>query len=57
VLARKMRIDLPSRHAKGGYIPGVRTPITINGARMFADRAPPVHGEHTDEVLREIGEA
>jgi crotonobetainyl-CoA:carnitine CoA-transferase CaiB-like acyl-CoA transferase len=57
VLARKMRIDLPSKHAKGGSIPGVRTPITINGARMFADRAPPVHGEHTQEVLREIGEA
>jgi crotonobetainyl-CoA:carnitine CoA-transferase CaiB-like acyl-CoA transferase len=57
VLARKMRIDLPSKHAKGGSIPGIRTPITINGARMFADRAPPVHGEHTDEVLREIGEA
>jgi len=24
---------------------------------MAADRAPPVHGEHTAEVLREIGEA
>jgi crotonobetainyl-CoA:carnitine CoA-transferase CaiB-like acyl-CoA transferase len=35
----------------------VRAPITINGVRMFADRAPPVLGEHTQEVLREIGEA
>ena len=57
VLARKLRIDLPSKFAKGGSIPGVRSPITINGARMFADRAPPVLGEHTDEVLQEIGEA
>jgi crotonobetainyl-CoA:carnitine CoA-transferase CaiB-like acyl-CoA transferase len=57
VLARKMRIDLPSQFAKGGSIPGVRSPITINGVRMAADRAPPVHGEHTAEVLREIGEA
>jgi crotonobetainyl-CoA:carnitine CoA-transferase CaiB-like acyl-CoA transferase len=57
VLARKMRIDLPSQFAKGGSIPGVRSPITINGVRMAADRAPPVHGEHTEEVLREIGEA
>jgi glutaryl-CoA transferase len=57
VLARKMRIDMPSTFAKGGSIPGVRSPITINGVRMAADRAPPVHGEHTAEVLREIGEA
>jgi crotonobetainyl-CoA:carnitine CoA-transferase CaiB-like acyl-CoA transferase len=57
VLARKMRIDLPSTFAKGGSIPGVRAPITINGVRMAADRAPPVLGQHTDEVLREIGEA
>lgn len=57
VLARKMRIDLPSQYAKAGSIPGVRAPITINGVRMSADRAPPVLGQHTDEVLREIGEA
>jgi len=41
----------------GGEIPGVRTPITINGRRAAADRAPPKVGEHTQEVLREIGEA
>ena len=38
-------------------LPGVRSPITINGVRMAAERAPPTLGEHTDEVLREIGEA
>jgi crotonobetainyl-CoA:carnitine CoA-transferase CaiB-like acyl-CoA transferase len=57
VLARKLRIELPSQYAKGGAIPAVRAPITINGVRMSADRAPPVLGQHTDEVLREIGEA
>jgi crotonobetainyl-CoA:carnitine CoA-transferase CaiB-like acyl-CoA transferase len=57
VLARGMRIDLPSPYAKDGSIPGVRAPITINGVRMAADRAPPVLGQHTAEVLREIGEA
>src|SRR5215813_11143808 len=56
VLARKLRIELPSAFAKGGAIPGVRAPITINGVRMAADRAPPVLGQHTEEVLREIGE-
>ena len=57
VLARKLRIDLPSKFAKGGSIPGVRSPITINGVRMAAGSAPPTLGEHTEEVLREIGEA
>ena len=52
-----VRIDLPSKFAKGGSIPGVRAPITINGERMAADRAPPTLGEHTAEVLAEIGEA
>ena len=57
VVARDMRVDLPHPDAKGGSIPGVRTPITINGRRAAADRAPPKVGEHTEEVLREIGEA
>ncbi len=57
VIARGMRIDLPHPNAKGGSIPGVRSPMTINGRRAAADRAQPMVGEHTDEVLREIGEA
>ena len=31
--------------------------LLSSGVRMAADRAPPVHGQHTEEVLREIGEA
>jgi crotonobetainyl-CoA:carnitine CoA-transferase CaiB-like acyl-CoA transferase len=57
VIARGMRIDLPHPQAKGGTIPGVRSPMTINGRRAFAERAQPMVGEHTDEILREIGEA
>ena len=57
VIARGMRIDLPHPNAKGGSIPGVRSPMTINGRRAAADRAQPMVGEHTEEVLREIGEA
>src|SRR6476661_7738010 len=57
VVSRGMRVDLPHADAKGGKIPGIRTPITINGRRAAADRAPPKVGEHTEEVLREIGEA
>ena len=57
VIARGMRVDRPHPAAKGGSIPGVRSPITINGYRAAAQRPQPGVGEHTDEILREIGEA
>jgi crotonobetainyl-CoA:carnitine CoA-transferase CaiB-like acyl-CoA transferase len=56
VVHRGMRIDLPSEVAKAGTIPGVRTPIIIGGRPMAAERPSPRLGEHTAEVLREIGE-
>jgi len=56
VIARGMRLDRPHPAAKGGSIPGVRSPITINGRRAAAERAQPMVGEHTEEILREIGE-
>ena len=54
---RGMRIDPPSAAAKGGCIPGVRTPITLAGQPMVAERSSPRLGEHSAEILREIGEA
>jgi crotonobetainyl-CoA:carnitine CoA-transferase CaiB-like acyl-CoA transferase len=56
VVHRGMKLDLPSPAAKGGTIPGVRTPIIIDGEPMAAPRPSPRLGEHTAEVLREIGE-
>jgi crotonobetainyl-CoA:carnitine CoA-transferase CaiB-like acyl-CoA transferase len=56
VVHRGMQLDLPSAAAKGGKIPGVRTPIVIGGRPMAAERPSPRLGEHTAEVLREIGE-
>jgi glutaryl-CoA transferase len=53
---RGMRIDPPRAAAKGGHIPGVRTPIMIGGKPMAAERPSPLLGEHTAEILREIGE-
>jgi crotonobetainyl-CoA:carnitine CoA-transferase CaiB-like acyl-CoA transferase len=56
VIHRRMRVDSPSAAAKDGKIPGVRTPIMLDGVPMAADRAAPQLGEHTAEILREIGE-
>jgi len=56
VIHRGMRLDLPSDAAKDGTIPGLRTPITIDGTGMAAERPAPRLGEHTQEILREIDE-
>jgi crotonobetainyl-CoA:carnitine CoA-transferase CaiB-like acyl-CoA transferase len=56
VIHRGMRLEVPSAAAKAGTIPGVRTPIVIDGAPMAAERPSPRLGEHTAEILREIGE-
>jgi crotonobetainyl-CoA:carnitine CoA-transferase CaiB-like acyl-CoA transferase len=57
VLHREMRIDPPCSAAKAGSIPGVRTPIVIDGRPAASPRPSPRLGEHTQEILREIGEA
>ena len=56
VIHRGMKLEVPSAAAKAGTIPGVRTPIMIDGAPMAAERPSPRLGEHTAEILREIGE-
>jgi crotonobetainyl-CoA:carnitine CoA-transferase CaiB-like acyl-CoA transferase len=56
VVARGMRIERPSTAAKGGAIPGVRTPLKFGGVAAASERASPRLGEHTAEILREIGE-
>jgi len=53
---RGMRVDVPSALAKGGSIPGVRTPLMMDGNPTTAERPAPRLGEHTAEILKEIGE-
>jgi crotonobetainyl-CoA:carnitine CoA-transferase CaiB-like acyl-CoA transferase len=52
-----MKLDLPSKAAKKGSIPGVRTPIVIDGWRAASENSAPLLGQHTNEILKEIGEA
>jgi len=51
VMARGMKVDLPSPDAMAGSIPSVRSPIVLDGAPMTAERPSPRLGEHTAEVL------
>ncbi len=57
VVHRGMKLDLPSAAAKSGTIPGVRTPIVMDGWRAASERPSPRLGEHSAEILREIGES
>ena len=51
VVARRMRVDLA--HALAGTVPQVASPVRMAGEQVVADRAPPLLGEHTMQVLRE----
>jgi crotonobetainyl-CoA:carnitine CoA-transferase CaiB-like acyl-CoA transferase len=55
VVHRQMRVETPHTGAAAGTSPGVRTPIRFSGATLSLERGVPRLGEHTDEVLAEIG--
>jgi formyl-CoA transferase len=52
VVARGLRIDLP--HPTAGTVKLVGSPIRMSGTPPQYDRPPPLLGQHTDEVLREV---
>ncbi len=54
VVHRGMRIDLP--HPTAGTVPGVKNPINFSRTAIEYRVAPPMLGEHTDQVLEaELG--
>lgn len=53
VIARGVRVDLPSDTAAPGTIPTVASPIVLDGVRQVAPRPSPGLGEHADEILND----
>jgi crotonobetainyl-CoA:carnitine CoA-transferase CaiB-like acyl-CoA transferase len=53
VVHRAMLRHMP--HPVAGSVPQVMNPLRFGSAALRLDRAPPLLGEHTDEVLKEIG--
>lgn len=51
--ARGLRIDMP--HETAGTVPQVRCPIRMSGSDVGAEIAPPLLGQHTDDVLGTLG--
>jgi crotonobetainyl-CoA:carnitine CoA-transferase CaiB-like acyl-CoA transferase len=55
VCHRGMQVSRSDPSAALGAIPGVRTPVVIDGVGQVAPRGSPALGAHTDEILAEIG--
>ena len=55
VIDRGMRFNLP--RPEGTNVPTVRTPILMSETHLVYGRASPRLGEHTSDVLGEVGYA
>ncbi len=55
VTHRGLKVDLPATGVEGGHVPSVRTPISFRNGELVLERAAPALGEHTDEILAELG--
>ena len=53
VLARQMMVELP--HPERGTIRATGLPVKLSDTPGAIERRPPLHGEHTEEVLRGLG--
>jgi formyl-CoA transferase len=52
VIARGIAMDMP--HPSAGKVTLVRNPMKLSATPAATDKAPPLLGQHTDEVLREV---
>jgi crotonobetainyl-CoA:carnitine CoA-transferase CaiB-like acyl-CoA transferase len=52
VKARGVAIEMP--HPAAGKVTLVRSPMKLSATPAVADKPPPLLGQHTDEVLREV---
>jgi crotonobetainyl-CoA:carnitine CoA-transferase CaiB-like acyl-CoA transferase len=52
VKARGMAVELP--HPTAGQVSLVRSPMKMSVTPATSDKAPPLLGQHTDEVLRDV---
>ena len=56
VVARGLRVDLPRDAGDGvAHISSVASPLRLVGNPPVLRHAPPALGQHTDEVLAEMG--
>lgn len=55
VLHRQLKVELPAAQVAAGSVPSVRTPIRFRNAELSLKTAAPGLGEHTEDVLSEIG--
>jgi crotonobetainyl-CoA:carnitine CoA-transferase CaiB-like acyl-CoA transferase len=55
IVHRQLLLQLDAPGVAGGRIPSVRTPIRFSDAELALGRPSPRLGQHTQEVMREIG--
>jgi len=54
IKARGMQVDLPHAAAAGGTIPQIASPLKFSDTPPVYRNGPPVLGEHTSDVLRDV---
>lgn len=52
---REMKVELPASGVEGGSVASVRTPIRFKNGNLVLEKAAPALGEHTAEILKELG--
>ena len=52
--AKARGLAIATAHASGANAPGVRNPLRMKGLVAECAEAPPVLGQHTDAVLRDL---